>query len=124
MTEDRMKTTVVKTADVPKDEFDWGSTCWAVSGKAGNSATLTFGRVVVRAGMSNPRHGHETCDEILYHIKGQIEHYADDLECAQMAPGDVISIPAGVYHNARCIGDEDAEMVVVYSAPQRDIVVV
>jgi quercetin dioxygenase-like cupin family protein len=37
-----------------------------------------------------------------------------------MEPGDVLHIPAGVYHNAVSIGDADADMIVVYSTGERD----
>ena len=121
MSDSPIRTTVVDTDQTPRDGFDWGTTAWCISGKAGNSETLTLGRVVVRAGQSNPRHGHETCDELLYLLAGEIEHYADDLDAVRMRPGDVISIPAGVYHNAKCVSTGDAEMIVVYSAPERDL---
>ncbi|HJN14107.1 MAG TPA: cupin domain-containing protein, partial [Armatimonadota bacterium] len=113
---------VVDTSQTPRDDDDWGSKAWPISGEAGNSATLTLGRVVIKAGMSNPRHGHDTCDELLYLLSGEIEHYADDLECVRMKPGDVISIPSGVFHNAKCVGEGDAEMIVVYSTAERDFV--
>ena len=122
MSEAKMRTTVVDTSSTPRDDDEWGSKSWPISGEAGNSATLTLGRVVIKSGMSNPRHGHETCDELLYLLSGEIEHYADDLECARMKPGDVISIPSGVFHNAKCVSDVDAEMIVVYSTAQRDFV--
>lgn len=117
----RLRTTVIRTSEAARDEFDWGSTCWCISGAAANSDSLTFGKVVIRSGASNPKHGHANCDEILYLLCGELEHYADDLETVRMEPGDVIFIPGGVRHWAKCASAEDAEMIVVYSSPEREI---
>ncbi|MGQ9732823.1 MAG: cupin domain-containing protein [Candidatus Zipacnadales bacterium] len=114
-------TTVVHTDEVPRDQFEWGTTAWCLGLEAGNSCTLTFGRVVIEPGRSNPPHGHYTCDEILYVLSGEIVHYADDMEPVRMTPRDLISIPAGIFHHATCVSQEPAEMIVVYSAPARDI---
>ena len=116
-----MKTSIVHTDETPRQELEWGSTAWCIGEAAGNSETLTFGRVVIKPGQSNPQHGHHTCDEVLYLLSGELVHYADDMEPTRMGPRDVISIPAGVFHHATCVGEEAAEMVVVYSSPRRDI---
>ncbi len=47
---------------------------WLVTDAMGNSHTMTFGRVVIRAGSANPRHRHPYCDEILHLISGRLEH--------------------------------------------------
>ena len=116
-----MRTSVVHTDETPRQEFDWGSTAWCVSEAAGNSEKLTLGRVVIRPGRSNPRHAHHTCDEVLYLLSGELVHYADDMDPVRMGPRDVISIPAGVFHYATCVSDAEAEMLVAYSSPKRDI---
>ena len=123
MPQDRkpLRTTVIRTAEAARDEFDWGSTSWCISGAAGNSDSLTFGKVVIKSGASNPKHGHANCDEILYLLSGELEHHADDMETVRMRPGDVIFIPTGVHHRAECVSAEDAEMIVVYSSPEREI---
>ena len=116
-----IRTSVIRTSETPRDEFDWGTTAWSVGAAAGNSNSLTFGKVTIRAGQANPRHRHDNCDEILYLLSGTLEHYADDVGAAEMAPGGAIFIPAGVAHNARCTSERDAEMIVVYSSPRRRI---
>ncbi|MBM3474423.1 MAG: cupin domain-containing protein [Armatimonadetes bacterium] len=116
-----MRTTVVHTDETARQEFDWGTIAWCVSEAAGNSEKLTLGRVVIRPGQSNPRHAHHTCDEVLYLLSGELVHYADDMEPVRMLPRDAISIPAGVFHNATCVSDAEAEMLVTYSSARRDI---
>ncbi len=119
-----MKTTVAHTGQTPKKVTDWGSLAWAVSGEAGNCETMTLGRVFIKAGKANPHHRHGNCDELLYLISGELDHYADDVGTLRMVPGDVIVIPVGVTHNARCVSAEDAEMIVIYSSPKRQFEVV
>ncbi|MFO7959139.1 MAG: cupin domain-containing protein [Candidatus Brocadiia bacterium] len=115
-----MKPTVKTLDEMETQEFPWGSITWLVSGRIGNSETMTFGRVVIRAGEGNPAHAHNTCDEILHLLHGELEHGADD-EVFTLKPGDTITLPAGTAHWARSVGREDAVMTVAYSSPERDM---
>lgn len=101
-------------------EFDWGEIVWTVSGPLKNSASMTFGRVTIKSGMSNPGHTHGNCDEVLYLISGELEHRIGD-ETVHMKPGDTLFVPAGYSHQARTVSDEDAVMVVSYSSADREI---
>lgn len=47
-------------------DLPWGTLSWRVSRALGNSTVMTFGRATIRAGMSNPRHRHPNCDEVLH----------------------------------------------------------
>jgi quercetin dioxygenase-like cupin family protein len=100
-------------------DFPWGRIAWRVSRKLGNSTTMTFGRVLMRAGMSNPRHRHPNCDEILHLLSGRIDHTLG-VESVVMEAGDTISIPAGVWHQARVLDGADAEMVIAFSSADRE----
>ena len=97
---------------------DWGSITWLASGELTGSG-ITVGRVVIRKGMSNPRHGHNNCEEVLYLLKGKLEHSLG-VDKVIMKQGDPILVPAGVLHNAVSVGDTDAEMIVAYSSGERD----
>ena len=97
---------------------DWGSLSWVASKPLGNAEGLTVGRATIKAGQTNPRHRHPKSEEVLLLLKGQINHTLDD-KTITMSAGDVITIAPGVFHNASCIGTEDAEMVVVYSQGTR-----
>ncbi len=103
----------------PVTETSWGSLQWLASRELGNAEDLTVGRVVIKAGQSNPRHGHNNCEEVLYLLAGRLDHTIGD-ETVTLEPGDIITIPAGVNHNAVSTGDVDADMIVVYSAGDRD----
>ena len=97
---------------------DWGSLSWVASKPLGNAQGLTVGRATIKAGQTNPRHRHPKSEEVLYLLKGRINHTLDD-KTITMSPGDVITIAPGVFHNASCIGSEDADMIVVYSQGTR-----
>lgn len=99
--------------------FDWGHINWTVSRNIGNSTEMTFGIVAIKAGHANPRHRHPNCDEILHVLSGQIEHSLGD-ELFVMNAGDTISIPTGIFHNARTVSAEDAVMVICFSSADRE----
>lgn len=93
---------------------DWGQLTWLAGKKYGNAHGLVLGRVALKAGMSNPRHRHPKSEEVLYMLKGKIVHSLGN-ESYTLSAGDTITIPAGVFHDAKCIGQEDADMIVAYS---------
>ena len=98
--------------------FHWGQITWLVSRSLDNSEKQTFGRVKIKAHDANPLHRHPNCDEILHVIRGKIEHTFEEKSFI-MNVGDTISIPAGTLHNARALGDSDAEMVICFSSADR-----
>jgi len=97
---------------------DWGSLTWMASKPLGNVEGLTLGRAIIKPGKTNPRHRHPKSEEVLYLLKGRLNHTLDD-KSVTMSAGDVITIAPGVFHNAASIGSEDAVMVVVYSSGTR-----
>ncbi|WP_020579277.1 cupin domain-containing protein [Actinopolymorpha alba] len=107
--------------DYEVEETAWGKLVWMVSGRLGNSGTMTVGRCHIKPGMENPRHYHPNCDEVLHVLQGTIEHSLDDV-VVTMTAGDTISIPSGVVHNARNISDHDAIFVISFSSADRQAV--
>jgi quercetin dioxygenase-like cupin family protein len=99
-------------------DLPWGRITWLVSQSLHNSATMTVGRVVIKAGHGNPVHRHPNCDEVLHVLHGRIEH---SLGAARfvMNAGDAISIPAGEWHNAQALDGTEAEMVICFSSANR-----
>ena len=97
----------------------WGSLSWLAGKAVGNAQGLTLGRVVIRAGQSNPSHSHANCEEALYLLAGRLEHFVGS-ESVLLEPGDTLVVRAGRPHHARCIGPQDADMIVAYSSGDRD----
>lgn len=110
---------MLRFADGEVLEFPWGRIVWLASRSLGNSTTMTFGRVIIKAGAANPRHRHPNCDEILHLLSGRLEH-SFGTEIFLMEAGDTISLPAGVWHNARALGETDAEMTISFSSAERE----
>ena len=100
-------------------ETSWGSLRWLAGKEIGNAEGLTVGRVIIKAGHCNPRHAHNNCEEVLYLLAGRLEHSIGD-ETVTLEAGESITLPAGVFHDARSIGGADADMLVVYNAGRRD----
>lgn len=100
-------------------EAGWGNLTWLAGAEIGNAQGLTLGRVVIKAGQSNPRHCHRNCEEVLYLMSGQLEHTVGP-DIVTLRPGDSLTIPAGMFHNASSTGAEDADMIVAYSSAERD----
>mgnify|MGYP006303436415 CR=1 FL=1 len=116
-----MEYSVRKAADAAAEatEADWGSLTWLAGGRIGNTKGLTLGRVVIRAGRRNPAHSHANCEEALYLLAGKLEHFIGEASVV-LEPGDTLTVPPDVPHWARSIGDEDADMIVVYDSANRD----
>jgi quercetin dioxygenase-like cupin family protein len=103
------------------EETEFGRLEWMIAGRLGNSTTMTIGRCYIDPGKANPRHYHPNCDEVLHVLQGTIEHSAGD-DLVTMGPGDTISIPTGVLHNARNIGDDQAIFLIAFSSADRQVV--
>lgn len=99
-------------------EKDWGYLNWLASKELTGTEDITVGRVMIKKGMSNPRHCHPNCLEVLYLLEGSLEHTIGDEKVALEA-GDTIIIPDGIMHNALNVGNRDAEMIVTYSSGER-----
>jgi quercetin dioxygenase-like cupin family protein len=99
-------------------ETSWGRLVWTASRRVGNSTSMSFGRVTIRAGQENPLHRHPNCDEILHLISGRLQH-AMAGEWTTLEAGDSISIPQGVWHQARALGNHDAEIAICFSSADR-----
>lgn len=107
-----------EATDATTRHEEWGSLTWfANADKTGSEMTL--GRVIIKPGQANPRHSHDTCEEILYLLHGQLTHTFGD-ESLEMRAGDTLIVPPGVMHNATNDGTVDADMIVAYSSGSRD----
>lgn len=101
---------------------DWGSLNW-LSGGALTGSDITVGRVIIKAGRSNPRHIHANCTEVLAMLAGVLEHTIGS-DTVVTEAGDTVIVPPGVAHVARNIGQEDADMIVAYPSGLRGFEVV
>ena len=98
---------------------DWGTLTWWASGRLGNSREITVGRCLIKPGCANPPHRHPNCAEILVVQQGRIAHRIEDGREVEMGPGDTITLPSGLVHNARNIGDGDAVLLIAFTSADR-----
>jgi len=118
LTAEELDTRLRRGSDHLIVDMPWGHLEWYVSAEIGNSETMTVGKCYIDVGEANDRHYHPNCDEVLTVLRGQIIHSWNDEE-RLMDVGDVISIPQGVVHNARNVGDVVAELAISFSSAYR-----
>ena len=114
-----MKSQFLPSLSATRVAAPWGELTWLASAALGNSDEMTVGRCLIKAGQQNPIHSHPNCEEVLVLLQGRIAHTIENGEQIEMAPGDTITIPAGLPHCARNLGDEDAVMMIAFSSAQR-----
>ncbi len=79
---------------------------------------VTVGMARIAAGSENPLHTHDNCSEIILLLSGAVDHVVGE-EFLHLESGDVLIVPAAVPHQARSVGSDTAEMVVVYNSGER-----
>jgi quercetin dioxygenase-like cupin family protein len=121
MSDQEFDTHVCAVADHVIEPQSWGRLEWYVSAAIGNSTTMTVGRCVLDPGRENGRHYHPNCDEVLQVLKGRIAQTWND-ETRVLEAGDVVSIPSGVWHSARNLGAEPAELAISFSSADRQTI--
>ena len=113
------KAIVLEESANEKITDSWGSLTWFASGKLGNSDGMTIGRALIKPGCENPLHSHPNCAEVLVVMQGRIAHVIENGNEVEMTVGDTISLPAGLPHKARNIGEEDAILSISFDSADR-----
>lgn len=113
---------LLKDSAAEKLHFDWGHLTWWANRALGNSEEMTIGRCVLKPGMSNPRHYHPNCTEILTVISGRIKHTTTGGGETEMGPGDTVTVLKNTWHRATNIGDEEAVLFIAFSSADRETI--
>lgn len=108
---------------VPTSTFDWGQIKFLCEPRLNHAAHLTVGHVRLAVGQGHLRHNHPGSEEILFILKGEGEQMVEtDLEENGGEPrfftvraGDLVHIPASVFHQTQNTGNEPMELLAVYS---------
>ena len=100
---------------MPTHTFDWGLIKWLVAPSTTPGATLTFGEVVILPGAGHTRHNHPAEEEVLYFLSGEADQMIDDGTPFPVRAGDVLYIPAGVYHATINTGWEPVRLIAIYN---------
>jgi oxalate decarboxylase/phosphoglucose isomerase-like protein (cupin superfamily) len=107
--------TTIDRAAIPTHSFEWGAIKWLVTPTTTPGARLTFGEVLVMPGKGHSRHNHPDAEEILYILSGEGEQMVADGEPVAIRAGDVLYIPAGVFHATLNTGWEPMRLIALYN---------
>lgn len=100
-------------------EFPWGEIRWIWNSQVDRNAEQTLGHVIIYPGTKNTTHGHPNCEELLYVLSGECDHWIGD-EKYHLKPGMTISIPRDSEHYAEVTSTEPLCALIFYSSPDRE----
>ncbi len=102
-----------------KQEFPWGEIRWIWNSQMDKDAEQTLGHVEIHPGVKNTLHGHPNCEELLYVLTGECDHWIGD-ENHRLKPGMTVVIPRGSEHYAEVTSAEPLRALIFYSSPDRE----
>ena len=113
----------VRPEETPTSSFAWGQIKFLCEPRLTNAEHLTVGHVKLGPGQGHLRHNHPGSEEILFILAGEGEQMVEtDLEENGGEPrfftvrqGDLVHIPASVYHQTVNTGPGTMELLAVYS---------
>ena len=116
----------VKTKDVEKQVFDWGKLEWLSEPNTTGSENMVTGVVSLKPGQGHSRHNHPGIEENLYILKGkgkQTIEINEELIEKEVTEGELIHIPADIFHSTINIGEDDLEILAIYqfSGPEKEM---
>jgi oxalate decarboxylase/phosphoglucose isomerase-like protein (cupin superfamily) len=114
---------LVRPEDQPTSVFGWGEIKFLCEPRVCAAEHLTVGHVRLAPGQGHLRHNHPGSEEILFILAGAGEQMVEtDLEENGGTPeffpvraGDLVHIPASVFHQTVNTGSEPLELLAVYS---------
>jgi oxalate decarboxylase/phosphoglucose isomerase-like protein (cupin superfamily) len=106
----------VQPDDVETLAFDWGRLQWLSEPKVTGADKFVLGVVTVEPGKGHLRHNHPDMEEILYVIEGEGTQMVDigGEQRRRVVAGDLIHLPAGVFHETVNTGDKTLRFLVVF----------
>ena len=109
----------VTPATVETQVFDWGTIKWLSEPRVTGTDRFTMGVVLLQPGKGHLRHNHPGTEEILYVVSGQGNQMID-IDGEQWEPisaGDLVHIPADIFHSTVNTGWEPLKLIAIYSPP-------
>lgn len=114
----------VTIKDVDAQIFPWGKLEWLSEPDVTGTTNMTTGLVTLSPGLGHERHNHEGCEEVLYILEGtgiQMLELNEEVVEKTVTEGELIHIPAGVYHSTINIGENPLKILAIYqfSGPEK-----
>ena len=111
----------VSPDDVETQMFDWGTIKWLSEPRVTGAKHITAGLVILEPGKGHTRHNHPGVEEILYVVSGTGLQMVEDAEGRPVrrpvSAGELVQIPADVFHETINTGWEPMRILAVYSPP-------
>ena len=109
----------VTPSDVETMVFDWGTIKWLSEPRVTSTRGFTLGVVLLESGKGHARHNHPGCEETLYVVSGEGNQMIDTggERWQPIAAGDLVHIPADIFHATVNTGWEPLKMIAVYCPP-------
>jgi len=109
----------VRPSDVETMVFDWGTIKWMSEPRITRTNGFSMGVVLLEPGKGHVRHNHPGSEEILYVVSGQGRQMIDiDGERWQpITAGELVHIPADIFHATINTRWEPLKMIAVYCPP-------
>jgi oxalate decarboxylase/phosphoglucose isomerase-like protein (cupin superfamily) len=106
----------VQPGDVETLAFDWGRLQWLSEPKVTGAKEFVLAVVTIEPGKGHLRHNHPDMEEILYVIEGEGTQMVDigGEQRRKVGAGDLIHLPAGVFHETVNTGDKTLRFLVVF----------
>ncbi|HEX3454033.1 MAG TPA: cupin domain-containing protein [Gaiellaceae bacterium] len=105
--------TFKSSADIEREEHDWG-TFAAVSSPADGAERIMTVEAVFLPGKSHAFHRHPHQEEVIYVLEGELEQWVED-ERRLLGAGDAVVIPAAVVHASYNESDRPAKILAILS---------
>lgn len=109
----------VRPAEVETQVFPWGSIKWLSEPRVTATDRFTMGVVLLEPGKGHARHNHPGVEEILYVVSGEGRQMLDlgEEEWTPIQAGDLVHIPADIFHSTVNTGWEPLKLMAIYAPP-------
>jgi quercetin dioxygenase-like cupin family protein len=106
-----MKGKFVFSAEVEREQLDWGELGWITRPSSVGAKQLTTIEVTLIPGKGHDFHKHPDQEETIYVLSGEVEQWLEQ-EKQILRPGDTIYIAADVVHASFNSSDKPAKLLV------------
>jgi oxalate decarboxylase/phosphoglucose isomerase-like protein (cupin superfamily) len=106
----------VQEDEVETLSFDWGKLQWLSEPKVTGAKEFALAVVTIEPGQGHLRHNHPSMEEILYVLEGEGTQMVDigGEQRRKVSAGDLIHLPAGVFHETVNTGNKTLRFLVVF----------
>jgi oxalate decarboxylase/phosphoglucose isomerase-like protein (cupin superfamily) len=109
----------IRPDDVETQVFGWGTIKWLSEGRVTGARRSAGGVVIIDPGKGHTRHNHPGSEEMLFIISGEGEQMVEDDAGRPMTrhvkAGDMVFIPADVFHSTLNATWEPLRLLAIYS---------